>query len=296
MVIYSPKTVDINYSFKVTNPPTTTTELTLGNTVNGTISQLGEIDEYTFTGTAGQRLYYDALIVNTSSYIRLISPSGKNLTTVFLTKNVDSDSDIFTLTETGTYKLIIGSNSKIGNYSFRLIDVNNTPTITLGTVVTDTLTPGLETNIYRVNGKAGQRLFFNSLIGWLYSTPPVSWSLYGPGNENITDNYNYSSDFDVTLDNDGTYLLVLSGYLNDGNFNYNFKVSDTTSTLTFGSTITSTISQPGEIIDEYTFTATAGQYFYYDALIDKNTSSIFVQLITPTSINAPLNANNDVGR
>jgi hypothetical protein len=163
-------------------------------------------------------------------------------------------------------------------------------------VVTDTLTPGLETNIYRVNGKAGQRLFFNSLIGWLYSTPPVSWSLYGPGNENITDNYNYSSDFDVTLDNDGTYLLVLSGYLNDGNFNYNFKVSDTTSTLTFGSTITSTISQPGEIIDEYTFTATAGQYFYYDALIDKNTSSIFVQLITPTSINAPLNANNDVGR
>ena len=35
--------------------------LTLGGTYNGTISLSGQHDAFTFTGTAGQRLYYDAL-------------------------------------------------------------------------------------------------------------------------------------------------------------------------------------------------------------------------------------------
>ena len=35
--------------------------LTLGGSYNGTISLAGQQDAFTFTGTAGQRLYYDAL-------------------------------------------------------------------------------------------------------------------------------------------------------------------------------------------------------------------------------------------
>ncbi|KHG41357.1 hypothetical protein OA07_11900 [Aphanizomenon flos-aquae 2012/KM1/D3] len=266
-----------NYSFKVTNPPTTTTTLTLGNTVTSTISQPGEIKEYTFNGTAGQRLYYDGLINNNTStiYSQLISPSGQ---TVFSLSDADSDRGPFTLTETGTYKLIIdGYLDNTGDYSFRLLDASAATTITLDTTITDTLTPGLETDIYRINGTAGQRLFFDSLVNFTNAT----WRLYNPGNGYVT-SANYG-DFETTLNNDGTYLLVLSGYNND-NTNYSFKVTNpptTTTTLTLGNTVTSTISQPGEI-KEYTFNGTAGQRLYYDGLINNNTSTIYSQLISPS--------------
>ncbi|MBE9057111.1 Ig-like domain-containing protein [Sphaerospermopsis sp. LEGE 08334] len=75
------------------------TPLTLGNIVSSRIDKPGEIDEYTFTGTAGQRLYYDALIDKTpdnttfvfpSIFARLISPSGK-MQTAFGNGNADGD-------------------------------------------------------------------------------------------------------------------------------------------------------------------------------------------------------------
>ncbi|QLE56855.1 Ig-like domain-containing protein [Nostoc sp. TCL26-01] len=284
---------NVNYSFKVTNPPTTSTALTLGNTVTSTISQPGEIDEYTFTGTAGQRLYYDALINNNTStiYAQLISPSGQQ---VFYNGDADSDRTPLTLTETGTYKLILdGYLDNTGDYNFRLLDASAAPIITLDTTVTNTLTPGLESDIYRINGTAGQRLFFNSLT----NTASAFWTLYGVNNQYVT-NTNLASDFEVTLTNTGTYLLVLDGYNSNSNTSYSFKVTNppTTSTaLTLGNTVTSTISQPGEI-DEYTFTGTAGQRLYYDGLINNNTSTIYAQLISPSGQQVFYNGDADSDR
>jgi hypothetical protein len=273
-------TANVNYSFKVTNPNTTSTALTVGNTVTSTISQPGEIKEYTFTGTAGQRLYYDALINNNTStiYAQLISPSGQ---TVFYNGDADNDRTAFTLTESGTYRLILdGNGNNTGDYSFKLIDASTAPSITLGTTVTDTLTPGLETDIYRINGTAGQKLFFD----FGANATNASWILYGPGNQSVNSNYFSSGYFETTLTSDGTYLLILSGNNSTANVNYSFKVTNpptTTTALTTGNTITNTISQPGEV-DEYTFTGTAGQRLYYDALINNNTYSINTQLISPS--------------
>ncbi|MFM6116760.1 MAG: Ig-like domain-containing protein [Sphaerospermopsis kisseleviana] len=254
-----------------------TTSLDFGTAITGSIVEAGEDEVYTFNGVAGQRLYYDGLINNNTStiYSQLISPSGQ---TVFSLSDADSDRNLFTLTETGTYKLIIdGYLDNTGDYSFRLIDASAATTITLDTTITDTLTPGLETDIYRINGTAGQRLFFDSLVNFTNAT----WTLYNPGNGYVT-SANYG-DFETTLNSDGTYLLVLSGYNND-NTNYSFKVTNpptTTTTLTLGNTVTSTISQPGEI-KEYTFNGTAGQRLYYDGLINNNTSTIYSHLISPS--------------
>ncbi|BAY73413.1 hypothetical protein NIES23_62410 (plasmid) [Trichormus variabilis NIES-23] len=212
---------NINYSFKVTSS-LSSTSLTLGTAITSTISQPGEIDEYTFTGAVGQQLYYDGLINNTTStiYADLISPSG--LTILFNgNRDADSDKTFFTLTESGTYRLILdGLTNNIGNYSFNLIDANAATEIRLGTIVNDTLTPGLQKDIYRINGTAGQKLYFDSLTAAFNA----GWSLYGPGNQIVTGSSNLSNDFQTTLTSTGTYLLVLDGNNSNSNINYRFVV------------------------------------------------------------------------
>ncbi|MFM7406107.1 MAG: Ig-like domain-containing protein, partial [Cuspidothrix sp.] len=261
-----------------------TTPINFGTAIAGSLVEAGDDEVYTFTGTVGQRLYYDGLINNRTStiYARLISPSGQ---TLFSFNDADSDRTPFTLTEAGTYRLILdGSGDNTGNYSFNLIDASAATAITLGTTVTETLTPGLQADIYRINGTAGQRLYFDSLAA---AASNATWTLYGPGNQSIAGNdlsNDFDNDFETTLTSTGTYLLVLDGNNSNGNINYSFKVTSSLSaptTLTLGTAVTSTISQTGEI-DEYTFTGAVGQRLYYDGLINNTTSTINAQLISPS--------------
>ena len=93
--------------------------LTIGNAYSGSISLAGQHDAFTFTGTAGQRLYYDALDGDYDAInVQLISPSGA---ISFLNGNSDTDIGPFTLTETGAYTLQqYGSGDYTSDYSFRL--------------------------------------------------------------------------------------------------------------------------------------------------------------------------------
>ncbi len=276
---YSSSTAAVNYSFKVTNPPTTTTALTLGTAVSSTIAQPGEMKEYTFTGAIGQRLYYDGLGNNTTStiYAQLLSPSGQS---VFYNGDADSDRSPFTLTEAGTYKLVIdGYLDNIGNYGFKLIDAGAAPVIKSGDTITSNLTPGLESDIYRIEGQAGDKLYFDSLI----NTTNATWYLYGSNNQYVSGT-SLGADFESNLSSDGTYFLVVSGSNTSGNSNYSFKVTSvgtTTTALTLGTPVASTISQAGEQ-DIYTFTGTIGQRLYYDGLSNNTTSLVYAQLLSPS--------------
>ncbi len=101
--------------------------LTLGGSYNGTISLAGQQDDFTFTGTAGQRLYYDALDAdNDSINVQLINPIGG---IVFINGNSDSDVGPFTLVQSGTYYLAIISQlpEDTADYNFRLMDVAQAP-------------------------------------------------------------------------------------------------------------------------------------------------------------------------
>src|SRR6266567_638397 len=104
--------------------------LASSNIYSGTISLPGQEDRFTFAGTAGQRLYYDALDYDFDAInVQLISPSGG---IVFLNGNSDSDVGPFTLTETGTYTLLLkGSAETTGDYSFRMLDVAAQPFVSL---------------------------------------------------------------------------------------------------------------------------------------------------------------------
>jgi hypothetical protein len=47
----------VTVNFRIATPDPTTTPLTLGTTVSGSLAEPGEIDEYTFQGTPGQQLF-----------------------------------------------------------------------------------------------------------------------------------------------------------------------------------------------------------------------------------------------
>src|SRR6266404_5055270 len=103
--------------------------LASSNIYSGTISLPGQEDRFTFTGTAGQRLYYDALDYDFDAInVQLISPSGA---IPFVNGNSDSDVGLFTLTESGTYTLLQKASGDYTNdYSFRLLDLAAAPAIT----------------------------------------------------------------------------------------------------------------------------------------------------------------------
>src|SRR2546428_13477192 len=102
---------------------TETLALSLGLAQSGTISLPGQRDRFTFTGTAGQRIYFDTFDYD-SDFIgaTLYAPSGVTVFSI----NHSSDSGPFYLTETGTHTLVVqASGDETGDYAFRPLDLAN---------------------------------------------------------------------------------------------------------------------------------------------------------------------------
>src|SRR6266446_7083650 len=214
--------------------------LASSNTYSGTISLPGQEDRFTFTGMAGQRLYYDALDYDFDAInVQLISPSGA---IPFVNGNSDSDVGPFTLTETGAYTLLLkGSGDTTGDYSFRLIDVSQAPaqSLTFDTTVNGTNVPVTSASVYRFTGTNGQRLFFDFAAT---NIGIASVYLYGPQNQQLNGyGYYLTTDFEQKLPADGTYILTIGNYNDATATNFSFRVvtpNTTTNALTLGAIMT----------------------------------------------------------
>uniref|UniRef100_UPI0039C6F2A7 Ig-like domain-containing protein n=1 Tax=Nostoc sp. CCY 9925 TaxID=3103865 RepID=UPI0039C6F2A7 len=271
----------VDYKFRIITPETTTTALSLGsnehpNIISSEISEKGEQDVYTFTGTAGQRLYFDVLNRGGAytTIAHLHSPSGTN---VFSSWLYDQDAHPITLTETGTYHLVVdGSGEYTDNYTFTFRDVSQATSIVLDTDVTGQLNPGQETQLYQFTGNAGQRIYIDSLM----SSPNTRWTLYNSGNQ-VLDNRGFN-DYEISLASDDIYTLAIQGY-NGTPVDYKFRIitpETTTTALSLGSNehpniISSEISEKGEQ-DVYTFTGTSGQRLYFDSITSSTTGTIYI--------------------
>ena len=119
------------YSFEAIQNVNPTSAMTLGTEVNGTIANPGDSHTYTFTGTAGQRLYYDALAsCSTYSFAELTDPYGN----AFFNTSASSNEGPYTLTYSGTYTLTIysyGNQRATGAYAFTLDDASTATNIAL---------------------------------------------------------------------------------------------------------------------------------------------------------------------
>ncbi|KYC37634.1 hypothetical protein WA1_39925 [Scytonema hofmannii PCC 7110] len=262
---------NVPYTFRIITPDTNTASLTLGSNENShiisnAISEKGEQDVYTFTGSIGQRLSFDTITngyYTTRAY--LYSPSG---ITIFNRDLSEHNVSPFTLTENGTYRLVIdGYGESTDAYSFSMLDVGLDNQIPLDTDISGQLDPGQRTHFYQFEGTTGQQLFFDSLKG----VPNTNWELVGSGNQ-VLHSTQMSYDFEVALASTGTYTLAIYGF--DGNLvDYQFQIitPDTnTASLTLGSNdtphiISDAISEKGEQ-DVYTFTGSIGQRLSFDTI------------------------------
>jgi predicted secreted protein len=250
----------INYSNRVSTITYTTLALTLGSTISNNIVHAGDQLIYTFTGTAGQRLFYDGQNPNSPSiYAELHTPSGLSL----FFNNAAYDIGPLSLPQSGTYTLVFSASSHTtGAVMFSLLDLASQPTLPINADLVGAL-PSEVSQLFTFSATAGEQLYFNSKS---VSSGGASWSLYGPNNLSIS-SANLVSDFQSVIPKAGTYVLVLQNngvnvitYSNQVNtFTLN------TNALSFGVTVTNNLVQPGDQ-QFYTFNGSAGQRIYIDSL------------------------------
>ncbi len=281
----------VNYSFNLITPEIIVQDLTLGETIIGNISEPGKEDLYTFTGNAGQRIYFDGISGNSNVDANLVSPSGVNL---FSFQNVNRDLAPLSLIETGTYQLVItNSSSNNEGYSFRLLDATEEE-LALDTLTEGTLDPGTTTDLFSFTATEGQKFFLD--VDGQGDAFAGTYTIYDPANEVIFPTRFRFLDLEFTAPANGTYLLALQGAGNEEvNYSFNLITPETTATedLTFGEKITGNISELGEE-DLYTFTGTMGQTLYFDGISSDN-FNLIVNLISPSGQIRRLSSSSSIG-
>jgi hypothetical protein len=217
------------YSFRVTAVPLPQQfAIIIGDTISdgapnsgaGNIETPGAIDTYTFTATAGQQIFLDALSSSVSRGNldwKIIDPNGTQLRTDAFFQ----DSGPITLSTTGTYSLsIFGTydNDEVGTYSFKLWNVpapqqfaiaigdtvsNGAPAAGAGNIET----PGV-VDRYTFTATAGQQVNFDALSNSVGFTSLI-WSILDSNGNLVGTTYYFSNTGPITLTAGGTYTLVV---------------------------------------------------------------------------------------
>jgi len=292
------------YSFRITVVPAAQTfAYTIGTTVSKDSPQPGEgyielpggEDDYTFSGTTGQKLFYDALDggpeKNCNFHRTLMSPSNTIVPGAdgFVCSNVGP----ITLPSTGTYKLRIYPSANaddVGTYSFKITVVPTAQSFayTIGTTVSKDSpqvgegfieSPQAEDD-YTFSGTAGQKLFYDALDGGPEKNCNFHRTLMSPSNTIVpgADGFVCSNVGPITLPSTGTYKLRIYPSVNAddvGTYSFRFVVVPAAQSFayTIGTTVSKDSPQVGEGFiespqaeDDYTFSGTAGQKLFYDYL------------------------------
>ncbi|HVY71022.1 MAG TPA: hypothetical protein VHH73_13905, partial [Verrucomicrobiae bacterium] len=269
------------------------TPLQLGADASGFIDVPGAEVDFTFTGAAGQRLFYDALNQNSQGLsAQFFSPSGALLSSF----TPSQDRGPFTLLEAGTYRLHLDGNGGATNsFAFSLLDLAAAQTFTPGTQVNGQLNPRNRTTLYRLAGHAGQRLSIKRLAS---SANDASWYLFSPADDQLL-SANVGGDLGtVTLPLDGNYTLLITGYGTAATpLTYQFLAVDLSDTPVassgFGDIHSGNLTKE---TNQFTFTGAAGRWVYFDSQ-DRN-NGVVVDVRAPPGTNAPIltiGANTDSG-
>src|SRR5262249_22709968 len=162
-------------------------------------------DVYTFTATAGQQLLYDGLDNDFDNVgAQVLGPGDVLLANI----NSDSDSDIFTVPVSGTYRVVIFANTGAAtDYAFRLLDVTAANSFNIGDKVSGDLGAlGRNAVFYNFAGTAGQQIIYDGIGS---NNDNVIVDLYDPTGRKL---YEANADFDsgrITLPTAGTYRVEI---------------------------------------------------------------------------------------
>ncbi len=263
----------------------------------GFIENPGDKDIYTFTAVPGQFVYFQVVqIPDTGDLVRwrLLDEAGSEL---FNTCIQCGDPGVTALDRGGTYTLIVGDEADLGSgtYQFTLWDVPAADnfTIEIDLEVTNGVpgegagfieTPGVKDE-YTFTAVSGQSVYFQ------VTQPPQSsdllrWRVVDEVGREIFNTCLQCGDPGVqTLDQGGTYTLIVGNDSGPATGTYGFKIWHVPPPDQFTINIGDTVSQdaPGEgagmiespgAKDEYTFTATAGQTVYFQVVQPPQTGEL----------------------
>lgn len=262
------------YSFRLAAKTASTNTLVFGTAYSNSVSTVGREHYYTFAGSNGMRIYFDALQDTTSSIpVRLIAPNGEQM---WMTGDADEDTQtLIALSQTGTYSFVFGGQTDAtGSYTFRVIEVNQPPASALvfNTVVSGTNNP-YHAVLYRVPVEAGKSLFCDSQL----ATYSGTWTLVDVENSWVGGN-SLAFDFEPTPGLTGTGVLVVKSDSNES-CPYRFRVVDptrVTNSIAIGTLVSNQLADAGT--EHYLrFDAAIGQRLYFDAL-DQYASDVWIYM------------------
>ncbi|MCB1631072.1 MAG: LEPR-XLL domain-containing protein, partial [Pseudomonadales bacterium] len=171
----------------------------------------GESDYYRFTLDEERTFSFDSLLDNHYMRWYLSGPRGSVVSDrPFQQSDASDGTSILTLAP-GDYELrVTAAPGNGGSYAFRLLDLGDAALLTLGETFSGQLRPGNETDAYRFDASAGDRLFFDVTTAtggapYWRLLDPWGRTLWGP-------NYLPSDDVGLrTLPWSGTYTLLVEG-------------------------------------------------------------------------------------
>ena len=232
------------------------------DTVSGEITAAQEFGVYTFDGTAGDRVFFDAQQGGQFELNWwLTGPTGKML----FGSPYFTDQGTLVLPDTGQYKLVVGGDAGTA-YGFQLVPVAQPEIqpLALGAILQADIWLRGEEDVYTFEiASAGQRVFFDAQQG---SSSNLHWTLTDPhGTRRF--GTSFSDQGALTLDVIGSYTLVVDG-VEDWTGTYGLQLvsvaEPVTRAITIGDVVDDQIAVRGEE-DIFTFQAVAGQEVQFDA-------------------------------
>ena len=208
-VVFTPR-YNINTTTSVLNAilkvgQHTYTEYTVGERVDGNLSHVKDLVDYTFSLPEKQRLWLD--ITGVGYTAQVIRRSDNQ---VVFSKNLEYNNqynvgNLLEL-EAGDYILrLLPTQLVPGAYSFRLLDTNRLPLLADNEKSTQTAEQGRHALAWQFSGKAGETVLVD-----IRSTRIQYWSLLDNAGNIIASNSNYYQDDEaqkITLPLDGRYIL-----------------------------------------------------------------------------------------
>ncbi len=258
-----------NYKFELIDVATAAVPANFGEKLTVNFPTGRESKVFSFDVTAGQRLYYDAINPNPtrSASVRMLSPSGEQ-TELDSQNDKDSFGNAFLamrLNESGKYYIIIaGEEAAAFDFSFRLLNMDDAPKISLGTDISSVFNPAGRAEVYRLDGQAGQVLYYDGLN----QDRNVRFNVYGPGGQQVFTN-TASDDLVFTLPETSTYFVVLDS-ASFTTSSSKFQLIDLKSAPTFPLATSTTVNFSEGRTMAYRFTGSAAQTFNLDTQSTSN--------------------------
>jgi hypothetical protein len=235
--------------------------LTMGNTIDGAIGIAGDQNYYTFTLSEPSKLYIDVLSYESTTNWSIADSNGSLIEGGSLGFSGYVFQPLLNL-EAGSYVLTINLESDLtGAYSIRVLDLADAIPIASNTTIDDTISVSGQVNLYQFQALADNR--FNLNIQPLSGDINTQWRFIGPSGGEF---YPFSSRLPET----GTYTLLVEGYLYGGDSgSYSMSLETITDPppepLSLDSVVNGTIEVAGRL-DRYTFSLLESSTLYFDAI------------------------------